>query len=66
MTGLMARIPEVADDVALAELILNETGVALVPGSAFGAQGYLRLSFATSMDNLRQAMTRLQKFGKSR
>lgn len=66
MTELMTRIPEVADDVALAELILNETGVALVPGSAFGAPGYLRLSFATSMDNLRQAMTRLQKFGKSR
>ncbi len=48
------------DDVALADWLLNETGVALVPGSAFGAPGYLRLSFATSMNNLQQAMTRLK------
>jgi len=51
----------VKDDVALAEYLLNETGVALVPGSAFGAPGYLRLSFATSMDNLREALARMQK-----
>lgn len=51
-----------ADDVALADRILNEVGVALVPGSAFGAPGYMRLSFATSMDNLRKAMERLQTF----
>ena len=49
------------DDVALAEYLLNESGVALVPGSAFGAPGYMRLSFATSMENLRDALTRIQK-----
>lgn len=48
------------DDVALADWLLNETGVALVPGSAFGAPGYLRLSFATSMENLEMAMARLK------
>lgn len=52
----------VADDVALAELILERAGVALVPGSAFGAPGYLRLSFATSMKTLEAALDRLETF----
>jgi aspartate aminotransferase len=51
-----------ADDVELAERILEEAGVALVPGSAFGAPGYLRLSFATSMAQLEQALDRLEHF----
>jgi len=50
----------VSDDVALAEHILNKVGVALVPGSAFGMPGYLRLSFATSLDILKQALDRLE------
>jgi aspartate aminotransferase len=41
--------------------LLDDTGVALVPGSAFGAPGYMRLSFATGMDNLRNALVRLKK-----
>jgi aspartate aminotransferase len=36
-------------------------GVAVVPGSAFGAEGYFRISFATSMDNLRNALDRIEK-----
>jgi aspartate aminotransferase len=60
--GLLERFPSAADDVALAELLLNEAGVALVPGSAFGAPGYMRLSFATSLDNLQEALKRLQRF----
>ena len=48
-----------ADDVAFAEHLLTEAGVALVPGSAFGAPGCMRLSFATSLSNLEQAMERL-------
>lgn len=48
-------------DVQLAEHLLNTVGVAVVPGSAFGAQGYMRLSFATSMENLQEAMSRLTK-----
>jgi len=47
--------------VDMAELILNEAGVALVPGSAFGAEGYMRLSFATSPEKLDQALDRLEK-----
>ncbi len=47
-----------ATDLAFTEYLL-EHGVAVVPGSAFGAEGHVRLSFATSLDNLRQAMTRI-------
>ncbi|MBI1173742.1 MAG: aminotransferase class I/II-fold pyridoxal phosphate-dependent enzyme [Sideroxydans sp.] len=48
-------------DIALAEYLLVEAGVAVVPGSAFGSAGYLRLSFATSMDNLQEAIRRMTK-----
>ena len=49
------------NDVEFAEMLLNEAGVALVPGSAFGTPGYMRLSFATSMDNLKNAVARIRK-----
>jgi aspartate aminotransferase len=53
------------DDIALAEHLLAEVGVALVPGTAFGAPGYLRLSYATSMNLLDSALDRLEKvFGR--
>ena len=48
-----------ATDIALSEYLLAEAGVAVVPGSAFGSEGYARLSFATSMKNLQQALERL-------
>ncbi len=48
-------------DVALSEYLLVNAGVAVVPGSAFGSEGYIRLSFATSMDNLINALDRLHK-----
>ena len=50
-----------ATDVALSEYLLESGGVAVVPGSAFGSEGYIRLSFATSMDNLHKALERLAK-----
>ena len=49
-----------ADDVALSEYLIENAGVALVPGSAFGAPGHVRLSIATSMANLQKAMERLR------
>ena len=49
----------IEDDVQLAEYLLIEAGVALVPGSAFGQPGYLRLSFATSLDKLQDALKRI-------
>ena len=48
-------------DVEFAEKILNDVGVAMVPGSAFGSPGFMRLSFATSMQKLEDAIARLQK-----
>jgi len=50
-----------ATDVAFSEYLLEHAGVAVVPGSAFGAEGYIRLSFATSMDNLKAALERIHK-----
>jgi aspartate aminotransferase len=47
-------------DVEYAEKLLTTAEVALVPGSAFGAPGHMRLSFATSMENLRKAIDRLK------
>jgi aspartate aminotransferase len=50
-----------ATDVALSEYLLEQAGVAVVPGSAFGSEGYIRLSFATSMSNLENAIARIAK-----
>jgi len=48
------------NDLALCDYLLTqERGVAAVPGSAFGAEGYLRISFATSMENIRKAVDRM-------
>ncbi len=52
--------PEFNDDIELAEFLLKEAGVALVPGSAFGAPGNLRLSFATSLSVLESAIERIK------
>jgi aspartate aminotransferase len=57
---LIAQINGVKDDMELAEFLITQAKVAMVPGSAFGAPGYMRLSFATSMDNLRDAMERIK------
>ncbi len=54
------KAKQVADDTALSELLLNEAGVALVPGSAFGAAGYIRLSFACGLDTLKDAIDRMR------
>ena len=48
-------------DLAFSEYLLEHGGVAVVPGSAFGSEGYIRLSFATSMDNLKNALERMAK-----
>ncbi len=48
-------------DVEFAEKMLIEAEVALVPGSAFGTPGHMRLSYATSMQNLETAIARLAK-----
>lgn len=54
------------NDLEFAERLLQEEGLALVPGSAFGNEGCIRLSFATSMEVLHDAMDRLERFIKKR
>ncbi len=51
----------IVNDVAFAEYLLTNSGIALVPGSAFGTPGCIRLSFAISDDQLIEALTRLEK-----
>ncbi|OGV72153.1 MAG: aspartate aminotransferase [Methylophilales bacterium RIFCSPHIGHO2_02_FULL_57_10] len=48
-------------DLALSDYLLETVGVAVVPGSAFGAEGYFRISFATSMENLNNALDRIAR-----
>jgi len=52
----------IADDVTLASKILEEAEVALVPGSAFGSPGHMRISFATDMESLQKALERIRNF----
>jgi aspartate/methionine/tyrosine aminotransferase len=54
---IRGRVPETSLD--LCELILEEVKVAIVPGEAFGAPGYARLSFATSDDDIAEGVGRL-------
>ena len=49
------------DDHEFAELLLTEGGVAVVPGSGFGAPGHVRISFACSMQMLEQALERMSR-----
>jgi aspartate aminotransferase len=51
-----------ATDLDLAEAILERARVALVPGTAFGAPGFIRMSYATSRENLQKAVERLAAF----
>ncbi|HBG31453.1 MAG TPA: aspartate transaminase, partial [Gammaproteobacteria bacterium] len=56
---VLQRRDDLADDIALGEFLLNEALVALVPGSAFGSPGHMRLSYATSQTLLDKALDRL-------
>jgi aspartate aminotransferase len=53
------QLPEVNNDLELAEYLLERAGVALVPGTAFGLAGHVRISIATSMSSLEQALDRI-------
>lgn len=59
--GVLEDRPELSDDVALANWLLEEAGVSTVPGSAFGAPGHLRLSYAASREYLEEAVRRLER-----
>lgn len=57
---IIDRMPDIKSDLQLSEYILHEAGVAVVAGSAFGTEGYVRLSFATSMSQLEKAIAKLK------
>jgi len=66
-TGAFYVLPDVSahydgDDVALCLDLLKKKRLALVPGSSFGAPGTVRISYATSMDELELAMNKLEEF----
>ena len=52
---------EIKNDVDLTEYLLTQALVAVVPGSAFGAPGYLRLSYATSMKVITKGLDRIER-----
>ena len=60
MQGVIDKLDGIKNDMELGEYLLERAEVALVPGSAFGAKGYMRLSYATSMENLEAAIDRLR------
>jgi aspartate aminotransferase len=51
----------IADDMGIAQWLLEEAKIAVVPGSAFGAPGYLRFSFAVSMEQIEEGVERVRK-----
>ena len=61
MQEVIDQLDDIKDDIQFAEYLIEEAGIALVPGSAFGAPGYMRISFATSMENLEEGMKRLKE-----
>ena len=61
VTGFIEKLDGVNDDMELSEYLIEKAGVALVPGTAFGSPGYIRISFATSLDVLKDALDRIEK-----
>jgi aspartate aminotransferase len=58
--AVIEGLDNIRDDVELASWLLEEAGVATVPGTAFGAPGHLRLSYAASLEQLREAVRRIR------
>jgi aspartate aminotransferase len=53
---------EMPNDMAVSKFLLEREHVAVVPGEAFGAPGYLRISYATSMDRIDEGLRRMGRF----
>ena len=58
---VIASKDDIHNDIELAEYFLEQSGVAIVPGSAFGLEGHLRISYATAMANLDKALDRIEQ-----
>ncbi len=62
--GRTFKEERIKDSIHLAKILLTEANVAVIPGSAFGAEGYLRLSYATSMKNISKGLDIIEEFTK--
>jgi len=51
----------VSNSLEFSSTLLRHAGVAVVPGTAFGKEGYVRISFATSMENLEKGLDRIER-----
>ncbi len=58
---LLNKLDGIDNDLDFAEYLIEKAGVALVPGSAFGCPGHIRISIATSMENLKNALERIKQ-----
>jgi aspartate aminotransferase len=57
---------DIPDSLTFCKRLLEECHVGTVPGSAFGVEGHFRISYATSMDNLKEGCKRIHEFLKGR
>tara|TARA_B100001250_G_scaffold412953_1_gene445564 strand:+ start:1102 stop:2283 length:1182 start_codon:yes stop_codon:yes gene_type:complete len=60
MNNIINRLESISNDIELAQFFLDKAEVAMVPGSAFGVPGCMRISFATSMENIKEAVKRIK------
>ena len=60
MSNIISRFKSISNDVELAQFFLDKAEVAMVPGSAFGVPGCMRISFATSMKNIKEGVKRIK------
>ena len=63
--GLLNKKTKLKTDTEFVQKLLEQSNVAVVQGSAFGLDGYFRISYATSMQNLKKAMDRIKSFCES-
>lgn len=60
IAGLIEKMDGISTDLEFSDFLIEKAGVALVPGSAFGCEGHVRISIATSMANLQNAIERIK------
>ena len=60
MSNIISRFKSISNDIELAQFFLDKAEVAMVPGSAFGVPGCMRISFATSMKNIKEGVKRIK------
>ena len=63
--GLLNKKTKLKTDTEFVQKLLEKSLVAVVQGSAFGLEGYFRISYATSMENLKKAISRIKEFCES-